>query len=194
MSLQQQYNALFPRFKTGIEGHCLLTDVTIECAKEIQGIVQPKNFLEIGFNAGHSAFMWLSLFPELKFHSVDICEHSYTLDHMKKLKEVFGDRFTYGKGDSKKLNRDFVGQFDLVFIDGDHTREGVTSDYELCRSAKTPWVLIDDYNNLRAPRNLCNHISSSENHPYTEIGKFKYDDATLKTVAVLFKRNDNETV
>lgn len=194
MNLEKEFSELFPRFVNGIEGHCKLNEKTIECAQSIYAIVEPKNMLEIGFNAGHSAYMWLTLFPELKLHAIDICQHSYTLYHMEKLKEIFGDRFTYGKGDSRKLNQNFVTKFDFVFIDGDHTFEGVSNDYGLCNRAKTPWILIDDYNNLRGPRFLSEHIKNSDNHPYTWIDLFEYDDATDVTKAVLFKRNDNETV
>lgn len=195
MNLEDEYSKHFPNFKRSVEGHCKLTERTIQFAKDIYEVVKPKSMLEIGFNAGHSAFMWLTLFPELKFHSVDICKHNYTLSHMKKLKEAFGDRFTYGKGDSKVMNVNFVKHFDLVFIDGDHSYEGILGDYNLCDKAKSPWILIDDYRSgLKYPTLLCDNIKTFENHSYEWVDKFHYHDQSMRNTAVLFKRKEDETV
>jgi predicted O-methyltransferase YrrM len=194
MSLIKEFQETFPKFKTGWEGHANLTDKTCDVIKRTYELTKPKKMLEIGFNAGHSAFGWLTLCPDLQYHSVDICQHSYTMDHMIKMKEVFGDRFTYGKGDSKVMNLNFVKQFDLVFIDGGHEPEDIEHDYNLCRSAGVKMILVDDYTLRSGIRALIDHVISSENHPYELVEKLEYDDQRDITTQVLLKRIADEKV
>lgn len=190
MTLQNDFNLLFPRYKKKEEGHASLTEKTCGVLKEIYDIVQPKKAMEIGFNAGHTAFGWLSMFPELHYHSVDICQHTYTKAHAKKLEEIFGERFKFGNKDSRKLSGNHILGYDMVFIDGDHSFEGIRHDYQICLDAKTPWILIDDYDLKRYITELLDHIHSSENHPYTMVKVFEYDDHDNTSRMALFKRTD----
>ena len=194
MNLIEEFNDTFPRLVSAHEGHAQLTEKTCDVAKKVYEISNPKNILEIGFNAGHTAFMWLTMFPDVKYHSVDICFHPYTMSHMKKLKEIFGDRFGYGKGDSKNLNLNFVKKFDFVFIDGSHEEEGIQKDYNLCNLAEVEWILIDDYMLRSSVKNLVDHIVSSPNHPYELVAKLEYDERTDTAIQVLLKRITDEKI
>ncbi|GMI24243.1 hypothetical protein TrCOL_g8517 [Triparma columacea] len=93
-------------------------------------------YLEVGFNAGHSAGMVLETFPGVNVTSFDICARAYTLPAYEKLKKM------YSKDSSKKLELicgnsvetmpkfasdsieegrfDVQQGYDVVFIDAGH--------------------------------------------------------------------------
>lgn len=190
MTLQNEFDAVFPRFKIGIEGHATLTEKTCDVIKRIYDIAKPEKMLEIGFNAGHSAFGWLTLCPELQYHSIDICKHRYTKPHAKKIKELFGDRFMFGAMNSMNAQASMIKDYDMIFIDGDHEAEGLAHDYRICKEAKTKWILIDDYTLRSHIYSLIHHIDKSESHPYELVEIFEYDDHTATTQAALFRRTD----
>jgi predicted O-methyltransferase YrrM len=61
------------------------------------------------------------------------------------LKVLYGDRFTFKKQKSREviINHD-VGDFDMAFIDGDHTYEGVNLDIVNCKKLRIPYLIIDN--------------------------------------------------
>jgi hypothetical protein len=61
------------------------------------------------------------------------------------LKVLYGDRFTFKKQKSREVivNHD-VGDFDMAFIDGDHTYEGVNLDIDNCKKLRIPYLIIDN--------------------------------------------------
>lgn len=115
--------------------------------------LQPKRIFEIGTYRGASAELMLSLLPEAQVVSIAYVRQ------MRKVKEFNNDeltpdevgmlvsqanrpRFTQLLGDSHQIDpAAFVavhGQMDFVFIDGDHSREGVRLDTELARAILAP--------------------------------------------------------
>lgn len=83
------------------------------------------NVLEIGFNAGHSALLLLTLNPNLKLTCVDICVHKYTPLCFQYLHSVFGDRVRLVEGNSLQAfpsiqNLDNNFDYDFFIIDGGH--------------------------------------------------------------------------
>jgi predicted O-methyltransferase YrrM len=121
--------------------------------------------LEVGFNGGHSAAMFLSLTGlNYKLDAYDICAHSYTIPAAELIAQRFPHRFRLTCGDSQitlwdKVNqqqqRDYSRQsitqllpdlYDFSFIDGLHTFEGALSDLKAARllSKKGGIVVLDD--------------------------------------------------
>lgn len=114
---------------------------------------RPKTIFEIGTYKGASAELFLRALPQAKVISI-----AYPLDPEKGREfnnsdlraEDIGSlvspanrsRYTQLLGDSHKIDPDaFVrdhGQVDLVFIDGDHSREGVRLDTELALRILAP--------------------------------------------------------
>ena len=113
--------------------------------------VQPKIIGEIGFNAGHSSGMYLSVFESAKVYAFDICRHRYTELNANYLKAEFGtDRIDLTCGDSLQTLRDWDGaeRFDYFFVDGNHDFEFAYGDIlNACNlMAKGGTIAVDDCN------------------------------------------------
>lgn len=113
---------------------------------------KPKRVFEIGTYRGASSEMILQLLPEAQVISIafvnDQAGRQFNNDELS-LSEVGAlvspgnrDRFTQLIGDSHQIDpKAFVrdhGRMDLVFIDGDHSREGVRQDTDLARAILAP--------------------------------------------------------
>lgn len=109
---------------------------------DILDITKAENILEIGFNVGGSALMFLSIKPDLAYFSVDINRSEKSIDFLAEM--FLGFYFT--QADSKELvvREGQEGIYDLVFIDGDHTPEGVTADINVALKYKPAYILFDD--------------------------------------------------
>lgn len=102
-------------------------------------IATNKNILEIGFNAGHSALLFLLSHPTTKIHCFDTCDHTYTQKCFNYLSDSFPGRLVLIKGKSveqlsgyKARNPDLV--CDVVHIDGDHELSNANGDFFHCLS------------------------------------------------------------
>lgn len=106
-------------------------------------IVNPYRILEIGFNMGHSAHMFLELCSS-DVISCDISEKDETIEAAKILKAKYRDRFSFEwRIDIDKHNFGPCS-FDLIFIDGGHEEEDVTKDIQLAKDLGIPYLLFDD--------------------------------------------------
>lgn len=117
--------------------------------REILQITNPSSVWEVGFNAGHSALMFLMLNPKLIYHSVDIADNQQSSDF---LYDMFRG-FTFYLRDSKTVEQPvqeqgFLRHYDLVFLDGDHSYEAVVSDIEKALLFYPEYILLDDYRHL----------------------------------------------
>ena len=173
-----------------VEGHLKTTTRTVEKFTEIYNIIQPSKVLEIGFNAGHSAYMSLTILPEVVYNSVDIGRHYYTSINADKLKDLFGERFSYQKVNSQKIMPSSKQGYDAVFIDGDHSITGITSDLKLCNSMKVPYILVDDYNRkwFSIIVEVTEHFMKKEDFPYEMVKVFEYDSTGGDNSVALLRR------
>jgi predicted O-methyltransferase YrrM len=126
--------AIVQRSGEPLEGNCFYyhntfeTDASFENKQRniMQLASQSNNILEIGFNAGHSAFLMLVMNPVCRIHAFDICEHSYTKPCLDYLNSVFDNRVTLHEGNSHQTLAEYsqlpdtAGSFDLLHIDGYH--------------------------------------------------------------------------
>lgn len=107
-----------------------------------------KNVLEIGFNAGHSAEIFLSRNPNCKLVSFELGKHNYTRIAKNFIDRKYPNRHTLIIGDSNetipKYNPNF--KFDLIFIDGGHEYNIALNDINNCKrlSHKNTVIIIDD--------------------------------------------------
>lgn len=109
------------------------------------------NVMEIGFNAGHSAELFLENNKNVKVVSFDLGEHDYVKDGKQYIDLMFPNRHTLILGDSRETVPQFIRNnpgvtFDVIFIDGGHTYEIARADLENCYylSNKETIVILDD--------------------------------------------------
>lgn len=125
------------------EGHILDTPKTREVFKHILQLGNIRRVFEIGFNSGHSARLWLDLGVE-HLQSIDNCQHEYT-EYVARDLEIETPRFSFNKISSHQLNPKELQGYDLLFIDGDHSKMGIQNDFWLGQEAQIPYILFDDY-------------------------------------------------
>lgn len=118
------------------------------------------DILEIGFNAGHSALLYLLANPYSKIHFFDLGEHQYSQMCFDYLNEKFPERLSVTWGDSTVTIPQYPPTlFDFIHIDGGHTRFIAESDFHNCRNlAKSHALLmIDDYDG-NCLHTFCNQL------------------------------------
>jgi len=97
-----------------------------------------KKMIEIGFNAGHSALLFLSALPQdgtlLAF---DLNDHTYAKPCFAYLKDQFPQLTKFIAGDSKQTLKEYIlqnpseiGTFDCIHVDGGHDKETAFSDVQ----------------------------------------------------------------
>ena len=118
----------------------------------VEGIYETyeiKSILEIGFNIGCSASMWLEWdkTQSVVLTSVDICSHHATVPAAQTVQARYGgDRFKFYASDSKEAKPLLQGKsFDMAFIDGDHSYEGVVADTRMAIELGAKVLVYDDW-------------------------------------------------
>lgn len=119
-------------------------DIVAPAFCEILEIAKPAIVLEIGFNIGGSALMFLRINPRLIYHSIDISFNKKSVDYLET--EFAGFQFfNYDSKGIKPGEYSLMPCYDMVFIDGDHTEEGVRNDIEKSLLFNPDYLLFDDY-------------------------------------------------
>lgn len=104
-------------------------------------LINPKRILEIGFNCGWGAALWLNI-CDAELTSVDISDKDETVNAAKYLEEKYNPRFNFKfRKDCADLLKD---TYDLIFIDGDHRESFIVEDIELAKQLNIPYILFDD--------------------------------------------------
>lgn len=104
--------------------------------------------LEIGFNAGHSALIYLLANNYSKVLLFDLCEHEYTKKCFDYLNSIFPNRMELISGDSTKTipnyfkNNDLT--LDIAHIDGGHTMDIARADFNNVYNHVNKIIVFDD--------------------------------------------------
>jgi hypothetical protein len=139
-ALFRQWTAALPERDASLPYHC--GSPVVNKIRMVLAITGAKSVLEIGFNLGHTAMVWLNMGVE-RLVSVDISEHAKVAQGAAIVAAAFPDRFTFIRADSKKL---MLGpDYELLFIDGGHTLDDVSADIALGKRLGVKWFFLDDF-------------------------------------------------
>ena len=111
-----------------------------ETIEDICQITTPNSILEIGFRRGNSALMWL-INSSATLMSLDIDD--FSIKSVQLLESQFPNRFKYLQCDSRIFKSEET--FDLIFIDGDHSVDGIESDIKMSLQLNPKYLVLDDY-------------------------------------------------
>lgn len=152
--------------------------VLLDVANTIEGEI---NYLEIGCYGGGSASLLLSR-PNTNVFSIDLGEpipKECVLANVAKT-NVLKNNYTYVQGDShsdktKEEIKSLVKEVDILFIDGDHSFNGVIQDYDMYIDMvkEGGYIVFDDYNDsIYSPEVKLgvDSILSRPDFKYTKIG------------------------
>lgn len=113
-----------------------------EVPEQVEDLIELTNkpnmrVMEIGFNAGHSAELFLKNNKELTLTSFDLGEHNYVMAAKEYIDFTYPNRHTLIFGDSRRtvpfyLQNNNNTKFDFIFIDGGHQYEIAKTDMENC--------------------------------------------------------------
>jgi predicted O-methyltransferase YrrM len=108
------------------------------------------NVMEIGFNAGHSAEVFLQNNKELTLTSFDLGIHPYVKYAKEYIDATYPGRHKLLIGDSTITIPNYLqvcnNKFDIIFIDGGHEYKVAKADMENCfhLAHKDTIVILDD--------------------------------------------------
>jgi len=186
-----------------VEGGSYQIDAQVARLRELVLQRTPQSIMEIGFNAGHSALLFLAITPpETKVVSFDLGEYAYVFAAKRYIDSVFPGRHTLVTGDSTTTIPKYEEQvahrmknpatappmlFDFIFVDGGHQGDiplkDILNSMRLARDEHNI-VAIDDIS--RDPSRLA-HYTVEPTKAWSQmvsagnIREFGYDDYFLSS-------------
>jgi hypothetical protein len=120
---------------------------SLESIKSMCNKANPSSILELGFNRGMSAIMWLEG-SNATLHSIDIKSTDEVANSIEYINTTYPFRFTYTSLDHNQLDQyktEFKNKYDLIFIDGDHSFSAILRDTENALDFNPKYIAYDDY-------------------------------------------------
>lgn len=136
----------FPRFEFHSGACCrryhVLTDLISQLTSSTASTVR---IVEIGVNNALTSEYLLARFPDIEFDGIDPYEEDREDIYLEAIARLarFGDRARLWRLRSETAASRFApGSIDLVFVDGDHSREAVEADLRVWQSRVRPGGLL----------------------------------------------------
>jgi predicted O-methyltransferase YrrM len=136
-----------------LEGHCGQVPPQQEDLVALVSDPSIKRILEIGFNAGHSADLFLRTNPAASLVSFDLGSHDYVAHAKAYIDATYPGRHTLILGNSMETVPAYAAAnpgaiFDLFFIDGGHYAPVPAADLANCLALAVPGatIVMDDVN------------------------------------------------
>lgn len=133
-----------------VEGHCQEVPGQVEDLIVLTSRPGIK-VMEIGFNAGHSAEVFLKNNKDLTLVSFDLGCHDYGKCGKEYIDITYPNRHTLILGDSFVTIPEYLGNnkgntFDVIFIDGGHSEVAALADLDNCfhLAHENTVVIMDD--------------------------------------------------
>lgn len=117
--------------------------------KMMYDLLRPQRVVEIGFNLGHSAVIWLELGVK-KVVSIQPSTGPKTAKAVHAIMQRFPERFCYAQTDSVAW-KEIDPAPDLLFVDGCHDYDWVCRDIELGLRSGVRNFFMDDYDSHHGP-------------------------------------------
>lgn len=129
---------------TRLEGHTNQEPREVAVLEQLASRDGVQRILEIGFNAGHSASLFLSANPRCHVLSFDLGWHQYVEAGKAFIDRSYPGRHTLVLGDSTEtvLKHDADVFYDLIFIDGGHQYDVARQDLANCRRFAHPKTVV----------------------------------------------------
>lgn len=126
-------------------GYLPPTEEVFNILREVIEVSNPKSLLEIGFYAGHSTTYWAELLdPSVEIFSCFPDNHPVG----EKYSSIVSDKYPNVEVRQKKSPDILVNlehrNYDLVFIDGNHTFDNCYADTMMALLAGAKWILYDN--------------------------------------------------
>lgn len=129
-------------------GYMPNTAEAIASFEYIRDHFKPDRILEIGFHVGHSTSYMLELMPEVKVDTIGLSGDDELFAMKKKARHAmirkYGDRFQCKIRNSSWVRQLFKEEYDVAFIDGNHSKPGAMLDIHNCIKMNIPILLIDN--------------------------------------------------
>ena len=129
-----------PNYERGILIYALITTFKID------------SYLEIGFGRGYSALCAAKAMCDMgidgKVITIDPnIDEEFLKNLLNVLPKEWFSKIEFMKGLSEVALPEIEGNFDLIYVDGDHRYEEVKKDWEMTKDRFNKFILFDDYVN-----------------------------------------------
>lgn len=176
----EKYKELKSKLSDKVTGE--IDELGFYSIEDICKITNPKTILEIGFNRGNSALMWL-LSSNAKLTSMDLRKRETVNESINVLEKHFPERFEYVEKDGYTelhLTNEWINKFDLIFIDTWHQPLGYEIDTLTAKYLGCKYIAYDDYTTHKNSYYIRNYISNDSD--LKEIKKYNTNQGLIQVV------------
>jgi hypothetical protein len=138
-------------------------------SKYVSALPAGANYLEIGVAYGKSmATACISILEGVNLFGIDLLDwHDKREGTVDQIQAMYGTNhpYTFIQGNSQEIAKTWLPKLNVLFIDGDHTYEGVMKDFASWFPHVAPggMILFDDYNEATGVKKFIDEIVKDHN-------------------------------